>query len=564
MSSSSSESIMSSSTSSGVLLPRGMTYYSDFRDYTTVANPVLGSPTQMQYSGFLKEDWTQEDVEFEKFGYGLSKRRNNRGVIFCKDASALFDMEFGYVEIVLELPYAIVDGIYAPLRNDNLDINEYILWGTNVGQYDNSQPGFYAALTPRGIEFTVRTSEGYFTLVDTVTNADANTNILFQFYWDVDGMYNVDATMAFRLNNENLQLGNPPISSESIGDLNFYVIDTPFRYSNLECVIKRLVTYRSIPDFISGEWQSSSSTSSSSSSSSSLGLSSASSETTSSSESTVSYFEGSTSMSSIESDDDPCNITIQRVGYDEPYSKTFDISSYETFVLQTRFKTYYLKDQLIVKEDGVTVYNSGCVSTGNAFLVNYVEISGSASTLTIEVLPNCEGTVGTKWVLETLCYDIASSSSSSSSNLSSSSSSSSSSSLGPLPVACPKIGFLDTYTINVGTVTWLPSGWPQVPFSQGVDRGGLTTACFWFTREVIVGPCLRFYDIELVPGSHWEARIEGRVNYGGGPVRVWYVWARKYGGPTPEGAYTVVASVQVSGDCGTTQAPDIGNITVTV
>ena len=131
-------------------------------------------------------------------------------------------------------------------------------------------------------------------------------------------------------------------------------------------------------------------------------------------------------------------------------------------------------------------------------------------------------------------------------------------------MACPKIGFLDTYTINVGTVTWLPSGWPQVPFSQGVDRGGLTTACFWFTREVIVGPCLRFYDIELVPGSHWEARIEGRVNYGGGPVRVWYVWARKYGGPTPEGAYTVVASVQVSGDCGTTQAPDIGNITVTV
>jgi hypothetical protein len=474
-------------------------------------------------------------------------------------------MEFGYVEIVLKLPYAIVDGIYAPLRNDNLDINEYILWGTNVGQYDNSQPGFYAALTPRGIEFTVRTSEGDFTLVDTVTNADANTNILFQFYWDVDGMYDIDATMAFRLNNENLQLGNPPISSESIGDLNFYVIDTPFRYSNLECVIKRLVTYRSIPDFISGEWQSSSSTSSSSSSSSSLGLSSASSETTSSSESTVSYFEGSTSMSSIESDDDPCNILIQKVGDDEPYSKTFDISSYETFVLQTRFKTYYLKDQLIIKEDGVTVYNSGCVSTGNAFLVNYVEISGSASTLTIEVVPNCEGTVGTVWVLETLCYDIASSSSSSSSNISSPSSSSSSSSPGPLPVACPKVGFVDTYTINVGTVTYLPSGWPQVPFSQsGVFRALPSTVCFWFLDDVIVGPCFKKFVIELVVGSYWEARIEGWVNYGGGPVRVWYVWARKYGGPTPEGAYTVVASVQVSGNCWTTQAPDIDNITVTV
>ena len=264
-SSSSSSDITSESMSSEVVAPSGVSYYSDLKSHTSIANPILGKQAQMQYSGFLKEDWTKEDVDFDNFGYGLRKTKNNKGFIYCKDASSLFSLAQGYIEIVISLPHAITNGVYEPLKNDNLDISEYLLWGVNVGQHEIGQPGLYASLTPRGIEFTIFTAESKFTIVNTVTNAEANSNILFQFFWG-DDLYYVGGTSAFMVNGENVQLGNAPISEDSIEDLNFCALDTPYCYSNLECVIKRLATYFDIPDFIRDEWDSSSSSSSSSSS----------------------------------------------------------------------------------------------------------------------------------------------------------------------------------------------------------------------------------------------------------------------------------------------------------
>ena len=264
-SSSSSSEISSESMSSEVSVPSGVSYYSDFKNYMSIANPTLGKQAQMQYSGFLKEDWTKEDVDFDNFGYGLRKTKNNKGFIYCKDASSLFSLTQGYIEMVINLPDAITSGVYEPLKNDNLDISEYLLWGVNVGQHEIGQPGLCASLTPRGIEFTIFTAESQFTIIDTVTNAEANSNILFQFFWGND-LYYVGGTSAMMVNGENVQLGNAPISEDSIKDLNFCILDTPYGYSNLECVIKRLAIHFDIPDFIRNEWDSSSSSSSSSSS----------------------------------------------------------------------------------------------------------------------------------------------------------------------------------------------------------------------------------------------------------------------------------------------------------
>lgn len=266
-SSSTSSSTSNSSVSSDEMSPKGITYYSSFRNYTSIANPDFGNSSLMQYSGFLKEDWSREEIDFDNFGYGLRKTKNNKGLIYCDDASALFSMEEGYVELVLNLPHAIVNGIYEPLINDNLDISEYILWGVNVGNYEIGQPGFYASLTPRGIEFTVFSGRTEFTIRDTESNVDANDNVLMQFFWGND-LYNIDGTTAMRINEGNTQVGNAPISNDDLSDINFCVLDTPTRYSNLECVIKRLSIYSCVPDFVKDEWESSSSTTSSSSSSS--------------------------------------------------------------------------------------------------------------------------------------------------------------------------------------------------------------------------------------------------------------------------------------------------------
>jgi len=290
-----SESFESSSTSSGSLVPRGISYYSDFQEYTSVANPLLGKSAQMQYSGFLKKDWVRSDVDFDEFGYGLSKVKNNKGVIFCEDASKLFDLEEGYLEMVLSLPYRITNGVYNPLNGDALDISEYVLWGVNIAEREIGQPGLYAALTPRGIEFTIFTADSEFTIVDTVTNTEANSNVLFQFFWG-DDLYNVGGTTAFMVNGENLQLGNAPVSNDDIEGLNFCVLDTPFCYSNLECVIKRLVTYLDIPDFIRGEWASSSSTVSSESEGNTTSSSDSSSSSSSQSSSGSSSSSSSSSM----------------------------------------------------------------------------------------------------------------------------------------------------------------------------------------------------------------------------------------------------------------------------
>jgi len=246
----------------------GITYYNDFVDINSVANPVTDKAPQMQFSGFLEKDWMASGIDFDKFGYGLKKTVNNQGAIFCKDASMLFSDGVGYVQMILSLPSSIVNGVYTPLKNDNKELNEYILCGINIGQIENAQPGIYAALTPRGIEFTIWTSGSKFVIRDTVTNVSSNTDFIIEFVWDKDKLPESSATTGIRVDGDYTALGNAPIYQDSIDGFNFYVLNTPFLYSGLECTIRKLITYNEVPDFLHEEVMSSTSSSSSSSSSS--------------------------------------------------------------------------------------------------------------------------------------------------------------------------------------------------------------------------------------------------------------------------------------------------------
>lgn len=238
----------------------GITYNTDFADQNSINNPLVGSNVQMQFGGF----WSKSPT-----GNGIVKTKNSRASIYCNDASQLFSLDSGYVSMTLSFPFAIRDGIYLPLKDDTSTLNEYMLWGVNVGQYEVAQPSLYAALTPRGIEFTVFTSEGIQTLRDTVSNIDANTDVFFEFVWSSSEIDDYYVTLAIRIDNQDVDVGNAPISSESLGGLNFYVLNTPFAYSNMECTIRDLATWNRTPDSLIDTWLSSSESSSSESSSSS-------------------------------------------------------------------------------------------------------------------------------------------------------------------------------------------------------------------------------------------------------------------------------------------------------
>jgi len=244
----------------------GITYYSDLKDLNYINNPLVGKNVHMMFGGFWSESQT---------GNGIVKKMNNQASIYCNDASRLFSLGSGYVGMTLSLPFAIRDGVYVPLDGDTATLDEYILWGINVGQYEVSQPSLYAALTPRGIEFTIMTSEGLQVLRDTSSNIDADTDVFLEFVWSSDNIDDYMVRTALRVDNQDVDVGNTPISNESISGLNFYALNTPFFYSNMECTIRNLSIWSRIPDNLVESWLSSSSSSSSSNDESSESSSSA-------------------------------------------------------------------------------------------------------------------------------------------------------------------------------------------------------------------------------------------------------------------------------------------------
>lgn len=215
-----------------------VTYYSEFRNVNDINNPIIDNDVGMQYLGFLKKDWDAEGFHFDAFGYGLSKTVANSGAIFCNDASRLFSMESGYVQMVLSLPHEIIDGVYYLASNTTLDIDDYILWGSNVGDIETCPPGFFAALTPYGIQFTIKNSSTTYTITDITTNIDANTDFTIEFLWQSHNNY---ITIEIKIDGVVTASGVCRTANDDISRSNFYALDTTKRQSNLECIIRKLL-----------------------------------------------------------------------------------------------------------------------------------------------------------------------------------------------------------------------------------------------------------------------------------------------------------------------------------
>ena len=218
-----------------------ITYYNDFADINSINNPLVDNSVQMQFKGFFYKNWTRNGIDFDNVGYGLKKTVNDQGFIYCSDSSKLFSMSSGYVGMLISFPYSFVDGVYQTLINDTQTLNEYILWGVNIGQYQNAQPGLYAALTPRGIEFTVWTSRAQSTLRDELLTENANTDIFFEFMWQTPQLDDYMVRAILKINGVYSALSNIPIEEDDIKGLSFCALNTPFSYSNLECTIKKLI-----------------------------------------------------------------------------------------------------------------------------------------------------------------------------------------------------------------------------------------------------------------------------------------------------------------------------------
>lgn len=247
---------------------QGTTYYSECKRMSSIINPTIDNKVNMRYTGFFDEV-DNDNVEFDSFGYGLKKTRANKGLIICNDSSRCFNTSKGYVGMVLSLPEKIVNGVYTKISDSQSYLNEYLLWGINVGIMQPSFPSIYAKLTSQGVEFTIWTIYGKYTLVHNTINISKNTDTFYEFVWDANPMddfflNDFDATMALRINNEDVIIGNYPIGTMNLSSLNFCALDTPSNYYNLECTLRRLILGNEVPITVEHEWHSSSTSSSSS------------------------------------------------------------------------------------------------------------------------------------------------------------------------------------------------------------------------------------------------------------------------------------------------------------
>ena len=249
-------------------IKQGITYYCECKHMASILNPVVDNKVNMRYTGFFDEMWNEYNIGFDTFGYGLKKTRANKGIILCDDASKCFGTTRGYVGMVLTLNNNIQNGVYETLYGRSTYLNEYLLWGVNIGNTQTSYPTIYAKLTDQGIEFTIWTIYGQYTIVDSVSNVYAGNKALYEFIWDADPMddfmmSDFDATMAIRVNGEDATVANYPIGTMDLSGLNFCALDSPLNYYNLDCVIGKLVLSNEVPNSVKNEWHSSSTSSSS-------------------------------------------------------------------------------------------------------------------------------------------------------------------------------------------------------------------------------------------------------------------------------------------------------------
>lgn len=264
-----------------------VTYFSELKSIRDIASPIINNDAMMQYKGVFVPRWSQDDVNFDYPTYGLHKSKSNRGLIFCNDASKLFSLSSGEVDISFRLSQNINSGVLDELRFRDTYLSEFVLWGVNVGQTGSVLPSVSVSFTSNGIAFTIWTSAAKFSIIDRYSTVLAGDDILIKCIWSKDALLDdfggyKTTTLYYNCNGTEI-ISNPPIANDSISGLNFCVGNTPFLNSNLEMTIGKITTYDNISWSLEEEWLSSSSTSSLSSDSTSSSESSGSTSSSSSS-----------------------------------------------------------------------------------------------------------------------------------------------------------------------------------------------------------------------------------------------------------------------------------------
>ena len=320
MSSSTSESSTSylgtSSSSSSILKPK--VWVSLCRSASDITSPLISRasssvmPAAVNYRGAFGHavaSYAATEPLIEKGG--LAKTAAGNGAVYCQNAQSLLSLESGRVSLCVQLPADIVNGVYAPLSNSTA-LKDMVLWGVNFGENYITPPGFYAALTPTGIEFTIWTQAGRFTVLNTTSNIAANTDFKIDCAWGVAPSVKTawrQGYLALTVDDTALNQSLTIDTRQTIKNANFWMLDTPTGSNGFTGgILRRSEVYSNTVVNLSSSSSSSSRSSLSSLSSNSSSLSSNSSD--SSSHSSIS---SGSSLSSSSSSQGlvPCNTPFQ-------------------------------------------------------------------------------------------------------------------------------------------------------------------------------------------------------------------------------------------------------------
>lgn len=234
-------------------------YASDCMSIESVCNPLVGHSLGMQVLGFFdkvtpssEKAYVGDNIHISRGG--LEKTISNGGIICCKNANNLFSMAGGAISIRICLPdYDIVNGVYGGLGRSKSVMEDYVLFGVNLGEHYISQPGIYGALTKDGIEFTIWSSGERNTLIATGVNVLAGKDIVLTFSWNGEGMSeftNSESTSSESVSSDkpNMRIvangivyeKNATIKNDSLSQISFWLLDTPYRKSDLHIIVRRI------------------------------------------------------------------------------------------------------------------------------------------------------------------------------------------------------------------------------------------------------------------------------------------------------------------------------------
>ncbi len=94
----------------------------------------------------------------------------------------------------------------------------------------------------------------------------------------------------------------------------------------------------------------------------------------------------------------PCD-SLTTSGGNAPESHTVELGQ-TSGTFDFSWEMYSIKDQMVVKYQGTTLFDTGCVSNSGTQAISY---SGSSSEVTVDAIPNCDGTSGTSWNFTVSC-----------------------------------------------------------------------------------------------------------------------------------------------------------------